>query len=161
MFISFFFYKMFEDSFMYLHSMVELVKDPFQFSVWCAIYRASWDPFKKNTLLRFITFMCTIAVLFSNNKSSSYDSGPSPAHSEPSKGKWNRQMCPNTRSTVSTSFFFLWGFLYSFLLLILKYPLTFQEQNLISRNNPPLSLIEQFECILTHSLSLRHSSFFF
>lgn len=39
MFISFFFCKMLKDSSRYLHSMVELVKETFQFSLWYAIYR--------------------------------------------------------------------------------------------------------------------------
>ena len=38
-YIFFFFCKMLKDSSRYLHSMVELVKETFQFSLWHAIYR--------------------------------------------------------------------------------------------------------------------------
>lgn len=55
---------MLEGSSMYLHSMVELVKDPFQFSGWCAMYRAIWDPFKKNNSTQiyniYVYYRCSL-----------------------------------------------------------------------------------------------------
>ena len=83
MFISFFFFcKMLEDSSRYLHSLVELVKETFQFSLWYAIYRM-FEFFFFNNLIQIWNYICVLWLFSAMIKTLFMTFGPSPPYPEP------------------------------------------------------------------------------